>query len=1055
MNCHLKSHRILRKISFYALFICLFTFAVIPVKADVKAEVNELPQQSIQVKGTVLDSYGEPLIGVSIVEKGTTNGTITNIDGEFNLSVRSNDAQLEVSYVGYTPQTLSVGSRRDFSITLSESVTGLDEVVVVGYGTQKKATLTGSVSQVTGDELKKQAAANITNTLAGKTAGVIANVRSGEPGEDNAKILIRGKGTTGNTDPLIVVDGIADRDFARLNPEDIESISILKDASAAIYGARAANGVILVTTKRGKEGKINVNYSGNVSFSQPTRIPEMLDSYQYATYVNEYDARHGNALTYSEDAIQKILDGSDPINYSNIEWWDAVAKSWAPRTQHSLSVSGGSEKVSFYSSFQYMWQDAIYKESAQDYGQYQFSTNVDAKISNKVRFSMDILGRHEARNRGIYETDYMFGYFLKTNPMVPATYPNGLYRAGIDGITRNAAVMVTDLPGTNNSKRNILNLKPKVRIDLDVLTEGLYVEGYAAIDLLFNNGKTINHPYDIYEYNAQTGEYDNLRGETGAISLNSWAENSDRITLNGRIGYNRTFGDHKIDAFVAYEQSKYNFNQLSAYRTNYLSTAIMQIFAGSDNPEDRSNNGYARVSARQNYFGRINYGYKDKYLAEVTMRYDGSMNFPAGKRWGLFPAFSAGWVMSEEGFFEPAKPYVNFLKLKGSWGMMGNDNVDPFQFLSRYGFISTNSGQQHYGSGVMFGDDVLKGLYQMVAANPDITWETAKTFNIGLQTQFLENKFNFEFDYFLSKRSDILRARNASIPNYAGLVLPSENIGKMKNYGFEIIAGYQDRFQDFNWGVTGNFTFAENEMTYIDEAESTPAWQKATGHPIDSYTLYDALGIYQTQEEVDNSVHIEGAKPGDIIYRDTNDDGQITWDDAIRVNTSPTPKIMYGFTFNGGWKGLDLNVFFQGQAKARLLVQPTMNMMTEFYEHRWSESNTAEENMKAKYPRAFIKQTYGDKFNGESSTLWLRNAAFLRLKSIELGYTLPKNISKKVGLEYLRVYINGNNLITFDKIKDFDPELSSNNNADDPRSSNGILAYPLQRTITAGLNITF
>ncbi|WP_280765202.1 TonB-dependent receptor [Parabacteroides sp. PFB2-10] len=991
-------------------------------------------QQTIQLRGVVSDAYGELLVGVSIVEKGTTNGTVTNIDGEFSLSVRGTNAQLEISYIGYTTQTLTVGSTRNFNVTLQESVTGLDEVIVVGYGTQKKATLTGSVSQVGGDELKKVAAVNLTNTLAGKTAGVIANVRSGEPGEDNASILIRGKGTTGSTSPLIVVDGIADRSFSRLNPEDIESISILKDASAAIYGARAANGVILVTTKRGREGKVNINYSGSYSVSQPTRVPEMLNSYQYATYINEYDAGHGLSQTYSDEAIEKILSGEDPINYGDINWWDAVAKNWAPRTQHSLSVSGGSEKVSFYTSFQYMWQDAIYKESAQNYGQYQFSANVDAKVTKAIKFSLDILGRQEARNRGIYATDYMFEYFLKTSPMVPAKYPNGLYRAGVDGLTRNAAIMVTDLPGTNRYKNNTLNLKPRIRIDLDVLTKGLYLEGYAAIDLTFNNGKTINHPYDIYEYNGTTGEYDNLRAQTGQISLNSWANNSDRTTLNGRIGYSNTFGDHKIDAFAAYEQSVYNYNTVSAYRTNYLSTTIMQIFAGSDNPEDMSNGGSGSKTARQNYFGRVNYNYKDKYLAEVTMRYDGSMNFPKGKRWGLFPGFSLGWVLSEEDFFIPAKDYVNFLKLKASWGMMGNDNVSAFQYLAQYAF----------GTGMMFGDEVYKAVYQRVEANPNITWETAKTWNIGVQAQFLENKFNLEFDVFKSKRDNILRARSASIPYYAGLSLPSENIGKMDNQGFEIVAGYQDRLGDFNWGVTGNFTFAENKMIYIDEAVSTPEWKKATGHPIDSYTLYDALGIYQTEEEVANSVHIEGAQPGDLIYRDINDDGEITTDDMLRVNASPTPKIIYGFTFNGGWKGLDLNVFFQGQAKAQLLVQPSMNMITTFYEGRWTPEKGPEENLNAEYPRAMIKQTYGDKFNGDGSTWWLRNAAFLRLKSVELGYTLPKAISQKVGLEYLRVYVNGNNLFTIDKIKDFDPELT-----------NGITAYPLQRSFTAGLNITF
>ncbi|MDP4276493.1 MAG: TonB-dependent receptor [Bacteroidota bacterium] len=1021
------------------------------ISAAVNGE-NEIHQKGASVKGVVKDVNGDVLIGVNIMEEGTNNGTITDANGKFALPLSSNNATLKFSYVGYVTYKVVVGTKRVFDVRMSENQTGLDEVIVVGYGSQKKATLTGSVSQISGEDIKKVAAVNLTNSLAGKTAGVIANVRSGEPGEDDANILIRGKGTTGSTAPLIIVNGIAERDFARLNPEDIESISVLKDASAAIYGARAANGVILVTTKRGKEGQIKVNYNGNYAISQPTRVPDMLNSYQYATYVNEYDSRHGLSLTYTEDALKKLLDGSDPINYANTNWWDVVAKDWAGKTQHSLSVSGGSDKLSFYSSFQYLWQDAIYKNSAQNYGQYQFTTNVDAHLTKDIRFSMDMLGRQEVRKRGVYSTDYLFGYFLTTNPMAAPYYPNGLMRVGYDGITNNAAVMVTDLPGTDTKTYNIINLKPTLHADLNLITKGLYAEGYAALDYSFDNGKTINHPYNLYQYDAVTDQYVNQRSATGAISMTSWADNSDRITLNARLGYQRKFGDHNVDAFIAYEQYKYNYNNVSAYRTNYLSTAIMQIFAGSDNPEDMSNGGYGDVSSRQNYFGRINYNYKNKYLAEMTMRYDGSMNFPKEKRWGLFPGFSGGWVISEEPFFEPVKPVVNFLKLKSSWGMMGNDNISAFQFLSRYGFISSGDGADHQAGGVLFGEAVQKGLYEVLTANPNVTWETAKTFNIGVTSQFLDGKFDLEFDYFNSKRRDILLTRNASIPAYTGLVLPAENIGKVDNSGIELVAGYKGSYGDFKWNVTGNYTFAQNKMIYIDEAATTPTWQRGTGHPIDALVLYDALGIYQTEEEVANSVHIAGAKPGDLIYRDVNDDGAITYDDAVRVNESATPKVIYGLTLNGSWKGLDLNIFFQGQAKTKILVQPTMNMMTDFYEGRWVETNTAEQNAKARWPRAFIKQTYGDDFNGRSSTWWLRDASFVRLKSLELGYTLPKDFTWKAGVDNVRFYVNGNNLFTLDKIKIFDPEISVNAVN---YQANGITAYPLQRTLTAGLSISF
>lgn len=1037
--------------------VCIFLtsgIGLLPAQAAPEVspagETTLVPQDG-NLTGKISDAHGEPIIGASIIVKGTTHGTITDFNGDFSLNAPAN-AVLVVSYIGYKTQEIAVDGRKSLEIVLKEDTEVLDEVVVVGYGTQKKATLTGSVSQVGGDELKKVAAANLTNTLAGKTAGIIANTRSGEPGEDNADILIRGKGTLGSTSPLIVVDGIADRSFSHLNPEDIESISVLKDASAAIYGARAANGVILVTTKRGSEGKVKVNYSGNVSFSQPTRIPEMLNSYQYATYVNEYDAGHGEMATYSAEALSLIQSGQDQIRYANTDWWGEVAKNWAPKTQHSLAVSGGNENLSFYTSAQYLWQDAIYKKGVQDYNQYQFTTNLDAKISKAIKISMDILGRQEVRNRGVYSTEDLFGYFLTTNPMAAPYYPNGLLRVGYDGVTNNAAVKVTDLPGTNKTTYSTLNLKPRLRIDLDCLTPGLYVEGYAALDFHFNDGKQINHPYDIYQYDAAADTYVNKKEATGSISVNQWFEKDKIITLNARAGYNHTFeGGHHIDAFIAYEQSKYDYTTISAYRTNYLSTTISEIFAGSDVAKDKDNNGSSKATARQNYFGRINYAYQDKYLAEMTMRYDGSMNFAPGHRWGAFPAFSVGWIVSEESFFQPLTSVVSFLKLKGSWGMMGNDDVKAYQYMSQYQFIDLNEKKS-----MCFGDEVVKALYESRTANPLITWEKAKTWNVGFSSQYFGGKLALDFDYFQSRRNDILITRNASIPTYSGLTLPAENLGKVKNQGLEVIATYRDHAGDFSWSVTGNFTYAKNKVLFEDEAASTPAWQRRTGHPIDGMVLYKALGIYQTQEQVDATPHIAGAKPGDLIYQDTNNDGTITWDDAIRLDQSATPKVMFGLTLNGSWKGWDLNLFFQGQADAKQLVQPTMNMATDFYDGRWIETNTPQQNAQARWPRAFIKQTYGDAWNGVASTWWLRDASFLRLKSVELGYTFPKEWTSRIGLENARLYLNGNNLFTIDGMKICDPEAGMFKNTDGyVVESGGVKGYPLQRMITVGANITF
>lgn len=1018
--------------------------------------VVDIVQQDRKITGTVNDQQGISVPGAAVQVKGTTIGTVTDIDGKFELEVPSG-AVLVVSYIGMQPQEITVGNKTVFNVVLSESNIGLDEVVVVGYGTQKKATLTGSISSVGGEELKKVAAVNLSNTLAGKTAGVIANTRSGEPGEDGATIQIRGQGTFGSTSPLIVVDGIADRSFSRLNAEDIESISILKDASAAIYGSRAANGVILVTTKRGKEGKTTLSYSGRVGFSQPTRVPEMLNSYQYMTYVNEYQTGHGLETTFKENQINWAQNGENPYQYPSTNWWDTVSKNWATQTEHSVSVNGGNDKISFYTSAQYMWQDAIYKKAAQDYGQYQLTSNIDAKVGKYIKVGLDIQGRQEKRTRGVFSTNYLFDFLMKCKPIYGAYSPDGQYPlVGMEYASTNPAVMVTKDPGETKYTYNYLNLKPIIRVDMDFITKGLYFEGYAAMDFMFRNGKTLNHPYDVYKYVSSGrenegvwGEYENQRDQTGAISVNQWSDNSTRITLNARLGYSRTFNeDHKVDAFVAYEQSKYDFSSLGAYRTNYLSTEIPEINAGSDDPEDQSNSGYSTKTARQNIFGRVNYGYKDKYLAEVTLRYDGSMNFAPGHRWGLFPGFSAGWVMSEEAFWENLKPTVNFFKLKGSWGKMGNDDITAFQYLSQYLFNE---------SSIQFGSQ-NKGLYLSRTANPLVTWETARTTNLGFSSQFLNGKFSLDVDYFFSKRSDILITRNASIPLYSGLKLPAENIGKMNNKGIEFIASYQDRNDEFSWGVTGNFTFAKNEVVYSDEATNKVEWRRVTGRAYGGLELYNALGIYQTQEQIDNSPHLAGTQVGDLQYEDFNNDGQITADDMRYYdNYSAIPKIIYGFTLNGGWKGLDVNVFFQGQAMAHQLITPTMNMLTDFYEGRWIETNSAEENAAARWPRACINDSgYMDDVNGVSSTWWLRNAAFLRLKSIEIGYTLPKTLLQNVGIERARVYLNANNLFTLDHIKVSDPEAASYYNDDGYLvSSGGILGYPLQRTINFGVNVTF
>ena len=1048
LNSNLKSKHILLAgmLSLGAMTV----FAVPSLSGEITASYS-VSQQSQTVKGVVVDkSTGEPIIGANVVVKGTTNGVITDFDGNYTLDAPVGSI-LVISYIGY--QSIEVKAVAGVQqIRLGEDTQALEEVVVVGYGVQKKATVTGSVSTVKGSDLKTTGTANITNTFAGKLPGVVATNRSGEPGNDYSDILIRGKGSLNDNSPLIVIDGVANRGgLERLNPSDIESVNVLKDASAAIYGAQAANGVILVTTKRGTSDKPTITYNGSFTLSGNTRTPDLMNAYQCMTWTDEIRKGNGQSPLY-ENIKGGYLDGTINRNqYGDTDWMDVVFRSVAPQTRHSLSVSGGSEKVKFYVSGDYSYQEPNYRNTSLDFQTGQVRSNIDAQISDNLKIGVDLAARREKRNNSVIFTDDIFWEAFMAYPWLYDYYPNGLPGPGLANGNNLAILVAGKETGYNRVNDTFVDSKFSFDLKLPWITEGLSLSGYAAFDYHAREQKQLWDVWDTYDYNAATGEYikktTNMNGNN--ISLRQDHDDNVTKTFHLKLDYQRTFGDHRVGAFVAYEQSKYEGENFYGWRGYYLSNRPDYLDFGAD--KEKTNGGRGYVTARQNYFGRLNYAYKDRYMFEFTLRHDGSMNFAPGHRWGAFPAFSLGWVMSEEEFFQPLKNVVSFFKVKGSWGMMGNDNVTAYQYMSQYKFIDLNN-----TSSMCFGDEVVKAIYESRTANPLITWEKAKTWNLGFSSQFLDGKFGLDFDYFQSRRNDILITRNASIPTYSGLVLPAENLGKVKNHGLELIATYRDHSGDFSWGITGNFTYANNKVVYEDEAASTPEWQRRTGHPIDGMVLYKALGIYQTQEQVDNTPHIAGAKPGDLIYQDTNGDGNITWDDAIRLDKSATPKIIFGLTLNGAWKGWDLNVFFQGQADAEQLVQPTMNMATDFYEGRWIETNTAEQNATAKWPRAFIKQTYGDAWNGVASTWWLRDASFVRLKSIELGYTLPKMWTKSIGIENARIYVNGNNLFTIDGMKICDPEAGMFKNTDGyVVESGGVRGYPLQRMITVGANVTF
>ncbi|MDR1201105.1 MAG: TonB-dependent receptor [Tannerellaceae bacterium] len=1005
---------------------------------------NVRQQSSRIITGTVTDNRGEAIIGANIIEKGTTNGVVTDFNGEFSIIVGGNSI-LQVSYIGYIAQEIPVSNLTNYLITLIEDSQTIDEVVVVGYGIQKKATVTGSISQIGGKEIRQAPTSNLSNTLAGRMPGIIANNRSGEPGNDMSEIYIRGQGTLGNNSPLFVIDGVANRGgmidnkdpmkranpLERLNPNDIESITVLKDASAAIYGAQAANGVILITTKRGQSGKPTISYEGNMALSQNTRTPNVMNAYQYMVYDDEANKYQGRDQIW-QNIKNGYLDGTiDPLLYADTDWFDATLRTFAPQTQHSLSIRGGNEQVRYYISGGYLYQEPGYKDTNINYNTIQVRSNLDAQITKDLSVSLELAARRENNNRSNYDSNTFFYEAFMAYPYLPDYYPNGLPGPGISW-GNNLALLAAGKTGYEKIKDNYLNTKVNFDLKLPWIVDGLYVSGYGAFDSRFKETKKLNNMWDAYRYNPDTKEYDNIRTQTGDynINLREQYDNETITTFHAKLGFEKRFNNHSVNAFIAYEQSKAKGNWFNAFRRDFLSSSVDYLFAGSDNLKD--NDGSATISARQNYFGRLSYGYMDRYLIEFTLRHDGSQNFASGKRWGTFPGLSVGWRVSEEAFFQKQVPFINELKLRASWGKLGNDRVNPFQYLSAY----------EMNDGLMLGADPkrYKGFTLARISNPNITWEKVDTKNIGFESQFLNGLIGFDFEYFHSFRKDILTKKNASIPDYTGLVLPDQNIGEVSNQGVEMSLTHRKRINKVDYYIGGNFTFARNKIKFFDEAANVPGWQKETGFPMNSWLLYKTDGIYQTQEEVDSTPHLMNAQPGDIKYVDVDGDDEITANDMVRIHQSPVPEIVYGINMGASWKGFELNILWTGQAKAKQLIKPFgYNLDVDYFNNRWI---SATETPDSKYPRAFNTQ---DQINTKNSDFWLKDASFLRLKNVELAYNLPSSLLEKIKCQHVRLYISGFNLFSIDKIKILDPEGTHESG----------MYYPQQRIYNIGLTISF
>ena len=1032
--------------------------------------------QGITITGQVTDQQtGKPMPGVSVSVKGETGGTSTTSNGMFAISA-SAKGTLVISSVGYGTIEVPVNNRSVINATISTDNTALDEVVVIGYGKEKKVNVIGSIATVSSKEISAAPVSSVSNALAGRLPGAIVQQRSGEPGSDAASILIRGIGTLGNSSPLVVIDGIpgrdvntnqisndygsqtidgsAGRDLNSINPEDIESISVLKDASAAIYGARAANGVILVTTKRGKtDAPPNFNYSFYTGWLSPTAVPKMADAATYAQMLREMETYKGVApsnMKFKPEDVEKFKSGQFPWTHPNTNWWDATLRKSSLTQHHNFSVSGGSKTVNYFISFGSQYADGLYNApAAKNFNRYNLRANIDVQINKYLNVGIDVDGSQENRLGPSLDAQTIFNVINQNKPTSFAIYPNGSPGTGAFGASYQPVLRSTLAGGFDDDKRYRANNKINAILKIPGM-EGLTISSYFAYDVFFGKRKYFDHP--VTGYHLDKGAYlaaGNTGKEDGSAflipssdgydpQLTESYNNTTAKTFNLKLNYDKTFNSvHNLSAFVAYETSESNGAGITAFRRYFISSQLPYLFAGGNDQKD--NSGYVTLDSRINYFGRISYNFKGTYLFQFALRRDGSLKFSKESgRWGNFPSALAGWIISNENFWKDHVKPVNFLKLKASWGRLGNDLVPPFQYLASYAF----------GTGGLYGANrtYYSSLYQSNEPNPFITWEVATLYNAGFESRIFNNRVLLNADFFYQRRSNILVRRNASVPNFTGISLPDENFGIVDNRGFEIELGYSGkRSTDFSYSINGNFAFARNKVVNFDEPANKISRQTLTGHPIGATLLYESAGIFKDIAQINKTPHVSGAIPGDVIIKDQNGDGIINSDDKILFDKTVNPEITYGLSLNFRYKSFELSALINGAGTAWVRRLGSQQGAAGDYYQFSADGRWTPDNINATKPRAYDgSSTY---WRGKFATdLEYQNQSYARLKNLQLNYHVPL---KSLNIKFIKdtqVYVSGQNLFLIYASKDriWDPEFSGTRDN-----------YLIMKVVSVGARISF
>ena len=989
------------------------------------------------VTGVVVDASGVPLIGVNVLEKGTTNGTITDFDGKFTLNVSSPNAKLVISYIGYVSQEVSAPKNGELKVVLKEDTETLEEVVVVGYGTQKKANLSGSVSSVDSEQLQNRPIQNVSSGLQGLMPGVTITGTNGAPGMDSGNIRVRGTGTLNSASPYILIDGVESETMGDLDPNDIASISVLKDAaSAAIYGSKAANGVILITTKRGSTGKPKISYSGYISFQNTTETIDRLSSYEYASMYNDALKSEDKAPRFTPDEIQKFKDGTDP-NYPNTDWYDLAYKTGIQH-RHNINISGGNEHAKYMGSLGYLNQTGVLPNAGRE--QFNARTNLDMKITKRLSAKINlayIKNKYDDASSAYYggSSDQIIRQLNLISPWIVNRYEDGTYGTISDGNPIAQLDSGMKVTRDNYNFTGLASLDYKILDELTLTLTGSYV----------NDLQNYKYFQPFIQYNPNKA--------SDPSSLDERYYRWDRTNYDVLLNYDKTFGKHNLKGLAGWHTEKYNYKYMKAYRKNFPNDNLTDMNAGD--AATQTNEGYSRELAMISWFARVNYDFAGKYLLEANIRADASSRFAKGNRWGYFPSFSGAWRISEENFMKGAQNWLSNLKIRGSWGMLGNQ--DALNSADASGAFYPAINTYEIGATYPFGGALNSGYYQGSFRLNTITWEKAKTWGVGIDFGLFNNKVTGSIDYYNRKTEGIMM--DVAVPNEFALSPYKDNVGEMVNRGVELNISYNDKWGDWSFGAAANFAYNHNEITDlggVDYLETGYSQRNAVGFAMNSYYLYQADGFFNSQEEADAFTAKYGNpfgggdfKAGDIRYVDTDGNGTLNGKDRVMANSSD-PVYTFGLNLNAGWKGFDLSLMFNGAAKVSRLFDAhevygafsgDAGHPASIWKDAWTETNHD-----ASMPRIFTDTNSPSSSRNAVSTFWLQNTNYLRLKNLQLGYTLPKSLLANWGIDNVRFYYSVENLFTIDNMKiNIDPEATSQR----------LSSYPLLRTHAFGVNITF